>query len=271
MRTLVSFGVGEAVYWGLRSQFGLSGDPAMLNGLAAGAALWMFFPWRRLVSRPAPWPEVEAAETVPALPPASAVPMPDMVSGRAPATVAARDGGYEAVRAPATSTAQPASRPPSRWAPGSGRSAPPKKRALADEVGDLLEEARVHMLDLRLAADRVEASRIKTDLETICETAGRLIERLGEGDRPRLLYASRIESTLATTHEVVASYLDMESGKIFVEEQRKAKIRGTVESEFLPTIADAFQHFARKLDEPAVIDLEAAIKAMTTRLQMEGL
>ena len=127
------------------------------------------------------------------------------------------------------------------------------------------------MLDLRLAGARGEAARIRADIETICQTSERLIIRLAEDDRPRLLYASRIESTLATTREVVVSYLDMEGGKIFVEDQRKAKIRETVESDFLPTIADAFQHFARKLDEPAVIDLEATLKAMTTRLKFEGL
>jgi hypothetical protein len=261
LRALAGFVAGEAVYFGAHAYLGLSTDAAMVNAFVAGAAAFLLFPKRRVrVDSPISQP-IAMQPPPPSLPAATAqrgsdlhaasVPMREPAFATSASSAASRASGGASAKAERT---------PAWPRPGSG-----------DDFSGMLAEAQIHALELRLMVRTQAAERVRSEVEAVCDACDRLVARLAAAGSPRLLYASRLQSTLATTREVVTSYLDMEADKLTVEKERREKVQTAVEKDFLPTISQALRDFGLRLDEPAVLDLESMVRATTTRLKTEGL
>ena len=139
------------------------------------------------------------------------------------------------------------------------------------ESREMIRLSRQHLMRIASASADPNAARISGPLTTIGVISSRLASRLTDTAEPRLIQANSLEATLANAEEVVFRYLALEAGTLVAEEARKIEIRREITDEFLPAIIEALGDFARRLDEPELLELQASIKSGTTHMRFEGL
>ena len=138
------------------------------------------------------------------------------------------------------------------------------------EVTATLNDTRAKVAHIRGLANGIQKQEVRAHLLKICDLADGTLNDLNGQNIP-LATATRLNSTLAQTDEIIQVYVQLVFGKVTAEPAKRDAIMAKIEGDVLSSLDSSLHDFAVKLDQGEIVNLEATIHVLENTLKLEGI